>query len=60
MSEQEKTFKPQIRINLVTQGIDGGVTQQSLPEIGGKMAVVCLLICIQSIHNGLSFLLGNR
>ena len=27
-----------------------------LPEIGDKMAVVCFLIRIQSIHNGLAFL----
>ena len=32
----------------------------TLPEISDKMAVVCWLICIKSIHSGLSFLLGNR
>ena len=32
----------------------------SLPEISDKMAVACLLICIQSIHNDLlSLISGN-
>ena len=33
---------------------------KSLPEIGDKMAVACMLISIQSKHNDLGFLLGNR
>ena len=31
-----------------------------LPEISKKMSVACMVICIQSINNDLSFLLGNR
>ena len=30
----------------------------SLPEISDKMAVACLLICIQSIHNDLLSLIS--